>query len=232
MLRTPLDGGSMLRQNFGLVRKDGEKVAKESAPEPLVVSQAAPLDSASQKFVEVAETPLAPGTYEMESTEKVEPVSPGEIKVLSPVADEVVLDPAMQVEVRVAAGWKTSLELNGSPIPDNRVGKTVVDRKHSVVTYTYVGLNLAPGLNKVIATAVGDDGRRGQQVALMLMGRGSVRSIRIAADRNEISASGHDETLVRIFAEDQWGNPAIDGQVAIETAGGQLPWSMKGCAVW
>jgi hypothetical protein len=222
MLRTPLGGGSMLRQNFALVRKDGKEVAKESTPEPLVVSQVAPVDSASEKFVKVAETRLAPGTYEMKSTEKVEPVSPGEIKVLSPAADEVILDPAMQVEVRVAAGWKTSLELNGSPVPDNRVGKTVVDRKYGVVTYTYVGLNLAPGSNKVVAAAVGDDGRRGQQVALMVMGRGPVRSIRIAADRNEISASGRDEALVRVFAEDQWGNPAIDGQVAIEAAGGQL----------
>ncbi len=222
MLRTPLGGGSMLRQNFALVRKGREEVAKESAPAPLVLSQTAPVDSASQKFLKVAETRLAPGTYEMESTEKVEPVPPGEIKVLSPAADEVILDPALHVEVRVAAGWKTSLELNGSAVPDNRIGKTVVDRKHSVVTYTYVGLNLAPGLNKVVATAVGDDGRRGQQVALLVMGRGPVRSIHITADRNEISASGRDETLVRVFAKDEWGNPAIDSQVAIETTGGQL----------
>lgn len=222
ILRTPLGGGSMLRQNFALVRKDEEEVGKESAPEPLVVSRTAPVDSASQKFVRVAETRLAAGTYEMESTEKVEPVSPGEIKILSPAAEEVILDSAMQVQVRVAAGWKTSLELNGSPVSDNRVGKTVVDRKHKVATYTYVSLNLAPGLNKLVATAVGEDGSQGQQVALMVMGRGPVRSIRIAADRNEISASGRDETLVRIFAQDQWGNPAIDGQVAIEAAGGQL----------
>jgi len=222
ILRTPLGGGSMLRQNFALVRKEGEEAGKDAAPDALVVSQTKTVDSTPQTLVKMAETRLAAGTYEMESTEKVEPVGPGEIKILSPTAEELILDSAMQVEVRVAAGWSALLEVNGAPVDENRIGKTVVDRKHKVATYTYVGLNLTPGSNKVLATAVAGDGSRGQEVALMVMGRGPVRSIRIAADRTEISASGSDETLVRIFAKDQWGNPGLDGQVAIEASGGQL----------
>ena len=54
------------------------------------------------------------------------------------------------------------------------------------------------------------------------MGRGPAKRLQIVSDKSEIQSGGSDSTIVRIKALDEWGNPALDGQVGIETSSGQL----------
>ncbi|HEY0407068.1 MAG TPA: SdrD B-like domain-containing protein [Pyrinomonadaceae bacterium] len=265
LLRTPLGGGALLRQNFALVKKDGS-----SASRPASSSNAYPVSSAlaasdnssarsnnssgesdkrqaatvnqpagattnktsgttkaseGAKASEVAkatEAPLAAGTYEVAATETLEPIAPGEVRVLSPAANAVVMSPAMQLEARVALEWSIRLEVNGERVSDRSIGTSRLDQKNRLATYTYVGINLRPGPNRVTVTAISPAGVAGRTEELSVMGRGPARRIEIAAEKTEIQADGRDASLVRVRAFDEWGNPAADGSLGIETSTGSL----------
>ena len=56
----------------------------------------------------------------------------------------------------------------------------------------------------------------------MVMGRGPATHLQIVSEKSEIQSGGSDATIVRVKALDEWNNPALDGQVGIETSAGQL----------
>jgi uncharacterized repeat protein (TIGR01451 family) len=247
LLRTPLGGGALLRQNFVLVRRGG--VLKESAlssanatdkstqstPAPSnPVAKAQPVKTAYETPVSAngaastaaalanAAQPTAAGNYELITTETLEAVPAGEVRMLSPAADAVVMAPAMQLEARVALNWTIKLEVNGQQISDQNIGTSRLDQKNSVSTFTFVGINLRPGPNRVRATAISAEGKPGRTVEMSVMGRGPARRVEIVPEATEIQAGGRASTLVRVRAFDQWNNPALDDQVAFETSAGQL----------
>ncbi|HLL77794.1 MAG TPA: hypothetical protein VK421_21235, partial [Pyrinomonadaceae bacterium] len=165
--------------------------------------------------------PLAAGTYEVEATEMIAPVAPGELVVVSPAAGEVVMQAAMQVVVRVAKDWTAALEVNGAKVSAQNVGERRVDHRNNVSTYKFVGLGLRPGRNSVRALAVDPSGAAaGKPVEFVVMGRGPARRLEIASEREELQAGGRDSVLVRVRAFDEWGNPAADGPVGLSTTNG------------
>jgi len=86
---------------------------------------------------------------------------------------------------------------------------------------TYVGLNLKPGPNRIRYTAINP-----REPLVIQKNHGDwSRSGTPPPDRFRkirIQSGGSDSTIVRVKAFDQWGNPALDGQVGIETSLGQL----------
>lgn len=249
LLRTPLGGGSLLKQNFALVKKGGasnSRSASSSAAYPVSGNLAASNDSKvtadnstdksdTRKAESTAqsvdpltvkpqpvETPMAAGTYEIASTENLEAIAPGEVRVLSPAANAVVMAAAMQLEARVALEWSIRLEVNGERISDRSIGTSRLDQKNRLATYTFVGINLRPGQNRVRVTAVSPAGVAGRTEELTVMGRGPARRIEIVPENTEIQADGRDVSMIRVRAFDEWGNPAADAQVGIETSTGQL----------
>jgi uncharacterized repeat protein (TIGR01451 family)/fimbrial isopeptide formation D2 family protein len=273
LLRTPLGGGTMLRQNFALSRAEADNVAtqnssdanKQSTTSNITVGaglvparsdrkvaqtthpaspsngndsssalarggqgQALPLQNSSattnageSRVVKIADVPtLNAGTYEVESKETLQPVAPGDVVVVSPANDEVVLQPSMQVVVRVAEGWSAWLELNGVRVADQNVGERRVDHRNKITTLKFVGLNLKPGQNSLRVFSVSPEGTPGKASALTVRGRGAARRIEITPERTEMQAGGRDSMLVRVRAFDEWGNPAADGLVGLSTTGG------------
>src|SRR6185295_11429725 len=95
-------------------------------------------------------------------------------------------------------------------------------RKNQISTFGFVGINVRPGANRIRATAVGPNAEVGHAVEINVMGRGPARRLEVVADKTEIQSGGNDFTLVHIKMVDQWGNPALDGQVGIDTSSGQL----------
>ncbi|HKZ79139.1 MAG TPA: hypothetical protein VJ124_12615 [Pyrinomonadaceae bacterium] len=154
--------------------------------------------------------------------ESVEPVMPGEIRVLRPQANEVIMSPAMQLDARVALNWTVALEVNGRPVGGKSIGTTRQDPGNKVTTYTYVGIELRPGSNRVRATPVSPEGVAGRAAEFKITGRGPVRRLEILSDKKEIQANRRDSTTVTVRAFDQWGNPAADEQVSLETSAGEL----------
>jgi len=218
LLRTPLGGGSLLRQNFVLLPKD--KTTPQSSP--LGVKN----DGSSSEAIKAApsnpELATARTVTEFITTETLEPVMPGEVKVLSPAPNTTVMSPALQIEARVALLWKVRVEVNGKPISDQNIGTVRQDQKNSVTTFTYVGIELRPGANGVKVVAISPDGVTGNKEELAVLGRGPAQRLEIVPERTEIQSGGRDSTYLRIRAFDQWGSPAADDQVAVETSAGTL----------
>jgi uncharacterized repeat protein (TIGR01451 family) len=254
LLRTPLGGGALLRQNYALRAPDSDAALDDSAPSASAASPAlknglapdaaaasrrAPLSGslfgsnesrgAGEAKTGEAKTgeaktaaPLASGTYEMVTEETLEPVAPGEVRVISPRPDEAVTGAALEIEARTNAAWTVSVEVAGQRVPDSKIGEKRVDRKNDLTTFKFVGLGVAPGPNRVRVTAVGPDGAAGKTVELTAYGRGPAKRLEIVSDKAELSAGGRDSTTVRVRAFDEWNHPAADGSVALAVSSGRL----------
>ncbi|MEA2206224.1 MAG: hypothetical protein QOE77_3000 [Blastocatellia bacterium] len=218
MLRTPLGGGSLLQQDFVLV---GGNVSGEIAGAAVALTKAKSAPAAvapikSDGTNDDRRKSLAPGTYETAATEKIAPVKPGTALIVSPTSDSAVVSTGSEIQARVAIDWKVLLEINDKPVSDKNIGETRVDHANQVTTYTFAGLTLPPGLNKLRVTPIGPANERGTPVELKVMGRGPVRRIEILTEVKELTSGGKDSLLATIRAWDQWDNPALDGFVAIE----------------
>ncbi len=239
LLRTPVGGGALLRQNFALLPTDA--LAKSLADQSVQsvadrTTSSAPSASAdgSKNMSEppaVAGGPNSssstdgvkkPGTYEVASTENIEAVAAGDVLIVSPAPNSVAMTPGLEIEVRTALNWNVKLEVNGDQVSDKNIGVSRLDRKNQISTFGFVGINVRPGVNRIRATAIGPNGEAGRSVELNVMGRGPARRLEIVPDKSEIQAGGNDSTLIHVKMLDQWNNPALDGQVGIETSAGQL----------
>lgn len=232
LLRTPVGGGALLRQDFAL-RKSGQSQVTDNSRTQL--TQSAP-GSKSSKTTTIDSVPSpsgdgsrttppqikTPGTYEIASTENIAAVAPGDILIVSPAPNSVAMTPGLEVDVRTALNWSVKLQVNGDEISGKNVGVSRLDRKNQVSTFGFVGINVRPGVNRIRATAVGPNGEAGHNVEINVMGRGPARRLEIVSDKTEIQSGGNDFTLVHIKMLDQWGNPALDGQVGLDTSAGQL----------
>jgi uncharacterized repeat protein (TIGR01451 family) len=219
LLRTPVGGGALLRQNFVLKKSNPssatEAAKAQSAPAPQSVPSASP-DKANRQ------ADKGPGTYEIASTETIAAVPPGDVQIISPAPDSVSMTPGAQVEVRTAIDWTARLLVNGEEVSDKNIGVRSLDHKNQVATFTFVGINLKPGANKLLATAIDPKGALGKSQQINVMGRGPATHLEIVAERPEIQSGGTDSTVVRVKALDQWNHPALDGQIGVETSLGQL----------
>lgn len=252
LLRTPLGGGAMLRQNFALVANNDSHSASsggsslaagggnsnratqsaDTTEHASVAQNAGANTTASTSVATQASraaatdtavmTPDASGIYEVASTETIEAMPAGAVRILSPAANAVVMAAAMQLEARVALDWTVKLEVNNEQISDNNIGTSRLDQKNKVATFDFVGINLRPGPNQVRVTAVNSAGIVGQSQEITVMGRGPVRRLEIVSEKREVQAGGRDSVTLRVRAFDQWGSPAVDGQVGIETSAGEL----------
>jgi uncharacterized repeat protein (TIGR01451 family) len=238
LLRTPIGGGALLRQNFALVDSHKMPAANLTSQKDQVAAATLPnqnesLANEARAETKPAPTPssetngstpriTAPGTYELAATETIAAVAPGEVLILSPAPDSVSMAAGLQVEARVALDWTVKLEVNGEQISDKNIGIRSLDHKNQVATFTFVGANLRPGPNRIRLTPISPRGAPGNAAEIKVLGRGPARRLELNAEKTEIQSGGSDVTNIRVKAFDQWGSPALDGQVGIETSLGQL----------
>jgi uncharacterized repeat protein (TIGR01451 family) len=231
LLRTPVGGGALLRQNFVLTQKDKTAATTKSAA-PGASPSPAPVATGTPAVAARPETKPAPApvttdqngqrTYETAAADNVEPVAPGEVRIISPAPNSVSMSPGAEIEARTALNWNVKLEINGEQISEKNIGVRRLDHKNQVATFTFVGINLKPGANKIRCTAISPEGAPGKPAEIMVMGRGPATHLQIVSEKSEIQSGGSDSTIVRVKALDEWNNPALDGQVGIETSAGQL----------
>src|SRR6185436_9540805 len=155
-------------------------------------------------------------------TETIEAVAPGTVRVVSPKPNQVWMAPGLEVVTQVELNATVKLEINGQEVSDNNIGVRSLDHKNKVATFTFVGLSLRPGPNRIHVTPIAADGSAGRTEEVIVMGRGPARHLEIVSDKSEIQAGGGDFTIVRVKALDQWNNPASDGEVGVETSLGHL----------
>ena len=161
-------------------------------------------------------------TYTVETTENVEPVLPGNIAVISPAAESVIMSPALGIVARVAKDWKIEARVNGERVDATNLGESRIDNRNSVATFSFVGINLRPGANVVQLIPVGTNGERGQALEFKVFGRGAAEKLEVVPSKTQAQTGGLDPVKIVIRGFDRWGNPAADGQVAVETSAGRL----------
>ncbi len=254
LLRTPLGGGSILRQNFAIAssspdlavpddvkfisakgaliadpRKTEATAKVTETANPIVIAslkttiaQLVPPKSVPSISLADSAVGLLPGTFTVAATEKIDPVAPGKLLVLSPAAEDVIMAPALSVKVRVAINWIVEMEVNGEKIDAGSIGETRVDNRNQVTTFSFVGINLRPGANVLKLTSVGEKGARGLPVEFKVYGRGPVAKLEIVPVKGEAQTGGGNAVTIEIRATDILGNQAADGQVSMETSAGKF----------
>jgi uncharacterized repeat protein (TIGR01451 family) len=251
LLRTPLGGGSLLRQNFAIAPGKAEFAVSDSVkviaakgsfmPEFQATKEIAGADSERKKPIQIASlnnalplnapvkadtTRAASGksseTYTVESTETTEPVAPGKLLVLSPHPEDVIMSPALAVKASVANNWTIDGEVNGKKLDAGSIGETRVNNRSQVTTLSFVGISLRPGANVLKLTAVGAKGERGTTVEFKVYGRGPTEKLEIIPAKSTVQTGGLDALQVEIRAFDRWGRPAADAQISIETSVGKI----------
>ena len=243
LLRTPLGGGGLLRQNFALqpsdkkidiatgrlgnmemVQPNSASVSATSRVSPLPRSSvpASPSSSLIPHGSPSTPAPMAAGTYEVEARDGVLPIAPGEARIDSPSVDAVVLSAAMRLEATVAESWTVVVELNGKKVSETLIGEHGADHKNKISTYTFIGINVRPGPNRIKVTPVSPEGKPGNATEAIVYGRGPAKRLEIIPEKKELSAGSREWTLVYVRAFDQWNHPAADDQVLIEVSVGVL----------
>lgn len=232
LLRTPLGGGAMLRQNFVLVASkenpplsnglldddnDAKKIDKKPAQEEKKEVVAPKTDE-----VKIVKADFDKDNKKTENTTEYHPVPEGEVFLHGIVQNQLIMTPAFNLEISVTQSWKALVELNGNKISDQTIGSTREDRKNQITTYTFIGLGLKPGPNRLSVTALSPQGILGKTTQTTIYGRGGVKRLQISADKKELEASGRDATRIVIRALDEWGHPAQDNSIDIQTSAGRL----------
>lgn len=218
LLRTPLGGGAMLRQNFALIQT---KIETETNNSPFKLNNLSSFDKTEDK----TKTSKKDGEKDAKTDvpEKVfTALKAGEIRIENLQDAQVVKNAAMNLEVSVFKGWKVKVELNGQKIGENNIGTTREDNRNQLITYTFIGLGAKAGPNKLVVKSVNAEGQTGNVKEIVVYGRGSAKRIEIIPEKKELQASGRDRTIVKIQAFDEWNNPAQDAAVALQTSAGSL----------
>lgn len=203
LVRTPLGGGSMLRQNFALVRTKNKP-------------NNSPLVNIGYEKNAIAKKVSKSDTRTFRS------VLPGKLHIHDLSNGSVIKSPALNVSISVAQLWKTNVKLNGNIISNKNIGEIRKDPINRIVTYKFIGLNLRPGPNKLLASAIGPNREPGESDEVTIYGPGAISRLEISATRMELEASGHDSTKIFIRAFDKWNNPAQDSSIVVQTSAGRL----------
>lgn len=168
------------------------------------------------------EEQLPPGTYVTRQTEDIPPVPPGGLVVLEPQAGAVAMNGGIRVVARTHREGTIGVAVNDRGVKTDRIGRTVLDDRNQIATFTFVGVPLEPGPNRLTIWAMSDGARNGTRTDLTVYGRGPVESLRIEPDLESIAADGSDSTLVQVELIDAWGNPAQDTRIRITSSAGRL----------
>src|SRR5207247_10510851 len=106
------------------------------------------------------------------------------------------------------------LDVNGYQVSYKNIGVRSLDHKNQVSTFTFVGISVKPGPNRIRCTAIGPNGVVGRTEELVVMGRGPARRLELVSEKSEIQSGGNDSTIVRVTACAPWRNPALAGALA------------------
>lgn len=142
--------------------------------------------------------------------------------------DSVSMKHGFDVPVRVAHSWNVHLYLNDVLVDSTRVGERREDEATQTDQFTFIGLALQPGPNRLRAVAVTPDGQERAMREILVYGRGPAKQISIVSEVREIASGGRERAALIVKALDEWGHAAEDGDVVLETNLGALSLSSSG----
>ena len=129
-----------------------------------------------------------------------------------PQPGTAAISQAVPMEVAVGMGQGAELRVNGNVVPPTRIGKRVINPVAGTVSYTFYGVTLQPGPNRVSVTPLGAGGMRGERVDATIFGPGKPTLLKVSFHGRAV-ADGRSPVTVFVEATDAWGHPALPGSV-------------------
>ncbi|HEV3157813.1 MAG TPA: hypothetical protein VGZ00_10745 [Candidatus Baltobacteraceae bacterium] len=144
------------------------------------------------------------------------------VRLLSPAPESAAAAPATQVEAAVGMDQGVEVRINDEIVSATKIGKRVVDGPAKQTRYTFYGVPLQPGPNRLALTPLGAGNLRGTTVTATIYGPG-----RPAAFQSEVLgklvADGSSRLVFRVKATDRWGHPAMAGSlIKASVSGGDV----------
>jgi len=132
--------------------------------------------------------------------------------LVSPSAGTSSDYPAAMVTVATVAGAGVELKINDTVVPFEKIGKRTVDSITGETRYSYYGVPLGEGANRLELTPLGAMGRRGTPFAYTLFGPGPPTALH-ATIEGTLRADGHTPALLQIASLDAFGHHALPGSI-------------------
>ncbi|MBD2073183.1 TonB-dependent receptor [Phormidium sp. FACHB-592] len=164
-------------------------------PPTLAPSPAPPASPASA-------TPVAPAAS---ATPALPAPSPGQVKILLPLAQTVLDVPAATVTLQYAQGSQIELKVNDVTVPDTLIGRTETDKTTGTVTQIWYGVSLKEGEN-ILTAQTRTNGVAGELVSTQVQVRGDVKQMTVSTLEARIPADGRSTATVQGQLLDDKGN--------------------------
>jgi len=132
--------------------------------------------------------------------------------LLDPKPDGASETSTTSIEVAVGLGQGAEVRVNGEIVPASRIGKRVIDPPAALTRYTYYGVALQPGPNRVTITPLGAGDLRGPAIEQTIYGPGKPALLEATFEGRAV-ADGRSTLTLRVTARDEWQHAAAPGSV-------------------
>lgn len=132
---------------------------------------------------------------------KKSPVPRAKVGITYPDADVVLPDSSTDIRFAVPIGSKFEFTVNGSPVPKKYLAEKSTDKARGVVGFTYVGVPLLKGENRIVLK-VGE-----KEFVRKVFVSGEISDFRFSLYPERPAADGRSSAYVVIDAYDKEGKP-------------------------
>jgi hypothetical protein len=144
------------------------------------------------------------------------------VELVDPVDGDASLGTSTSLEVTTGLGQIPDLRVNGEAIGYVHLGRRTIDKSTSTVSYTYYGVALLAGPNRIELRALGANGTASAVTRAVVFGPGDPATLRTAIEGKPV-ADGKTAFTLRVNAIDRWGHPAAAGSsLSVALAGGDV----------
>jgi hypothetical protein len=129
------------------------------------------------------------------------------IRFITPEPNALLEVPAATVTLQFPIGSDVALQANGNPVGDDLIGRTETDPGNGLITQTWYGVGLQPGMNQLSAR-----GQLGEVVLpealLQVQVRGAVTRLMVTTLESRVPADGRSTATIQGQLLDAQGNVA------------------------
>lgn len=136
------------------------------------------------------------------------PVTPG---LVEPGNGAILGKDWCDLIVRMPSGIGYTLTVNGLPLPEKQIGKTIEEKTKNIRLLQYVGIRLRPGPNTIVLRSAMPAGADIQEITVVVPGPPA--KITMTPDKAEIPADGRTQVPFTVQLLDRWDKPALGEHV-------------------
>ncbi|MEA5516509.1 invasin domain 3-containing protein [Nodularia sp. UHCC 0506] len=169
--------------------------------------------------VESNTTPKFSANNENQATQKIAQVSTA-IKIITPAENTIIDIPATTITLQFPVDSQVELRVNGTLVDNSLIGRTATDAEVNLITQTWYGVSLQPGINSISAQIVG---ATTTPATVQISVRGEVKKLTVETLEAHIPADGRSTATIKGQLLDENGNRSNQtAVVTLETTAGKF----------